>query len=54
MSESWMKRKKMERAKLLAEEHWEWINKWLHIVFVDAFVHGYKHGREEAEVEASR
>jgi len=35
-----------EKAKKLAEEHWKWLESWLHIVYVDAFIHGYKHGCE--------
>lgn len=31
----------------LAEEHWRFLEKWLHLVFVDGFIHGYKHGKEE-------
>jgi len=30
-----------------AEEHWAWLEKVLHMVYVDAFNHGYKHGVEE-------
>ena len=33
----------------LAEEHWEFQERWLHMVFVDSFVHGYKHGQEDAK-----
>lgn len=33
----------------LAEEHWEFLEKWLHLVFVDGFIHGYKHGEESVE-----
>ena len=35
---------KEEKAKELAEAHWDWVETWLHMIFVDAFVHGYKHG----------
>lgn len=31
----------------LAEEHWKFLEKWLHMVFVDAFIHGYKHCKKE-------
>ncbi len=30
----------------LAEEHWSWLETLLHKVYVDAFNHGYKHGKE--------
>ena len=29
-----------------AEEHWEFLERWLHMVYVDTFIHGYKHGKE--------
>ena len=40
---------KQEDAKILAEEHWVWIETWLHMVYVDAFIHGLKHGIEDKE-----
>jgi len=49
MSEKWIKRKGYGRVKKIAEEHWEWLEKWLRIVYVDAFIHGYKHGEEDAK-----
>lgn len=33
-------------VKEIAETHWKWIETWLHIIYVDAFIHGYKHGQE--------
>ena len=36
-----------DKVKALAEEHWEFLEKWFHLIFVDGFVHGYKHGREK-------
>ena len=35
-----------EEAKELAEAHWEWLETWLHLIYVDAMVHGIKHGQE--------
>ena len=29
-----------------AEAHWKWLETWLHLVYVDAMLHGYKHGVE--------
>jgi len=29
-----------------AEEHWGWLESLLHKVYVDAFIHGFKHGQE--------
>ncbi len=36
-----------EEAKELAEAHWEWLESLLHKIYVDAIVHGIKHGQEE-------
>ena len=38
-----------EEVRRLAEEHWKFLEKWLHIVYVDTFVHGYKHGKEDKD-----
>ena len=43
-----------EKAKKLAEEHWKWLESWLHIVYVDAFIHGYKHAVEDLKSEVER
>ena len=37
-----------------AEEHWAFLERWMHMLFVDAFVHGFKHGLERATVAPSR
>lgn len=37
------------KAEKLAEEHWEWFEIWLHKMFVDAFIHGYKHAKEDGK-----
>ena len=37
----------MTDEKELAEEHWKFLEKWLHMVFVDGFIHGYKHAKRE-------
>jgi hypothetical protein len=31
----------------LAKEHWKWLESLLRKVYCDAFVHGYKHGKED-------
>jgi hypothetical protein len=52
------KPKKEERGKELAEEHWTWIKSLLNIkeqhqqtlnkkLFIDGFIHGYKHARQD-------
>ena len=40
-----------DEGKRLAEEHWKWLETWIHLIYVDAFVHGYGHGYEDAEKE---
>lgn len=35
-----------EIAKELAEQHWKFLERWLHMIYVDSFVHGFKHGQE--------
>ncbi len=39
----------MDKAKELAEAHWKFLESWLHLIYVDALVHGYKHGKEDKE-----
>jgi len=34
-----------DEAERLAEEHWAWLEGLLHKVYVDAFIHGIKHGK---------
>ena len=38
----------------LAETHWKWLEGTLHLIYVDAMVHGVKHGREIKEAEMKR
>ena len=47
---------KQLRAEKLAEEHWNWLVSVLDLqrqmerkLFIDAFIHGYKHREEEKE-----
>lgn len=42
------------KARELAEEHWEWVSRWLHMVYVDAFVHGYKHSVDANLIEEEK
>ena len=35
-----------KEARELAEAHWEWLESLLHKVYVDAMIHGIKHGKE--------
>ena len=39
----------MSETEKLAEEHWQFLEKWLHLVFVDGFIHGYKHAKKEVQ-----
>jgi len=36
----------MNKSRELAEAHWKWLESLLHKIYVDAFEHGYKHGKE--------
>jgi len=38
-----------DEAKRLATEHWEWVVRWLEMIYKDAFIHGYKHGVQSKE-----
>ena len=38
---------KINEATKLADEHWAWLVKLLEHVYKDAFIHGYKHGKEK-------
>lgn len=35
----------------LAEDHWQWLMKVLEVVYKGAFVHGYKHGKEDSDAD---
>jgi len=36
-----------QEARELAEAHWKWLESLLHKVYVDAMIHGIKHGKED-------
>lgn len=40
---------KTSESEKLAEEHYSFLEKWLHMIFVDGFVHGYKHAKKDAD-----
>ena len=42
-----------DEARKLAEAHWQWVETWLHLVYVDSFVHGVKHGQETKETKGA-
>jgi len=37
----------LNHAEDLAVAHWEWVETLLRKIYIDAFKHGYKHGKEE-------
>ena len=39
----------MKKAEQLAKEHWDWLSKVLERIYVDAFIHGYKHAKEREQ-----
>ncbi len=43
-----------KEARELAEKHWKFLEKWLHMIYVDALVHGIKHGQEKNETRTKR
>jgi len=42
--------KRTEEAQKLAEEHWEWLELLLHKIYVDAMIHGIKHGQDNTKI----
>lgn len=44
-----MKEEGKEQAERLAAEHWEWFQKVVGHVAKDFFIHGYKHGANDAK-----
>jgi len=43
--------KEAKEATNMAETHWKWLESTLHKIYVDAFVHGIKHGKQMSEVK---
>lgn len=39
-----------EKAREKAEQHWKFLERWLHMIYVDAYVRGFKHGAEYAHL----
>lgn len=37
----------MEKIEEIAEEHWKYVESICHKMYVDAFIHGWKHGKKE-------
>ncbi len=46
--------KQKEIAQKLADEHWEFLVKWMAMIYTDAFIHGYKHGVENTETKENK
>ena len=40
-------RKEPDEARQEAEAHWEFLEKWFHMIFVDAYIHCAKHKKEK-------
>jgi hypothetical protein len=38
----------MDKSRYLANEYWDFLQRWMQMVFTDGFMHGYKHGSEDA------
>ena len=47
MSAFKMKQMSKKNVKELAEDHWKYVESICHKMYVDAFVHGFKHGHNE-------
>ena len=41
-----------QEVRELVEAHWEFLERWLHMVYVDAGIHFFKHGVESTAVKA--
>ena len=39
----------MKTAEQIAEEHWSYTSKIMKLMYIEAFVHGFKHGKEEGK-----
>lgn len=33
-------------VRIIAKKHWEFLEGWMHKIYVDSFIHGFKHGVE--------
>lgn len=43
--------KEAKEATKIAETHWKWLESTLRKIYVDAFVHGIKHGKQMNNVQ---
>jgi hypothetical protein len=39
----------IKKGENLAEQHWFWLKVLLEYLYKTAFIHGYKHGQEDAK-----
>ena len=37
----------MKDIERIAEDHWKYVESICHKMYVDSFIHGYKHGKKE-------
>ena len=49
-----MESKEMGKRKKLAQAHVDWILRVIRPLMIEEFIHGYKHGAEDAAVNAER
>lgn len=42
----------MEDSHELATEHYKWLETIIRKIYIDAFEHGYKHGKEDEDEES--
>lgn len=47
-----MRERMRDKSRELAEARWAWLETLLHKVYVDAMIHGYKHGLEDAKTNS--
>jgi len=40
----------MDKQNEIAEKHWQYVESLCHKMYVDGFIHGYKHGLDEREL----
>ena len=45
---------KFDRDIELSQKHWVFLERWLRMVYEDAFQHGYRHGAEDAREDGKK
>lgn len=44
----------MNKDLKLATEHWNWLESLLRKIYIDTFIHGYKHGMKDEKEEVKK